>query len=82
MLSVQSAEDAIEIRIADNGIGFDPTPNLKQSNGIGIPNVRNRIDFLPGATFNLNSEPGVGTHVHIRLPKRERMNPGHAHDLN
>lgn len=82
MLSVQASDDSIDIRIADNGIGFDPTPHLKQSNGIGIPNVRNRIGFLPGATFKLNSEPGVGTHVHIRLPKRERMNSQHAHDFD
>ena len=82
MLSVKSSNDAIDIRIADNGIGFNPTPHLRKSNGIGIPNVKNRIDFIPDATFKLNSEPGVGTHVHIRLPKRERMNEQHAHDFD
>lgn len=82
MLSVQSADDAIDIRIADNGIGFDPTAHLKPQSGIGIPNVKNRIAYLPGATFKLNSEPGAGTHVHIRLPKRERMNESDAHNLD
>lgn len=82
MLSVQSADDAIEIRIADNGVGFHPTAHLKRQSGIGIPNVKNRIAYLPGATFKLNSEPGTGTHVFIRLPKQERMNESDAHDLD
>lgn len=82
MLSVQSNGDDIDIRIADNGIGFDPHSRLRQDTGIGISNVRNRIEFLAGATIKLNSEPGVGTHVYIRLPKRERMNKQHAHDLD
>lgn len=82
MLSVQSADDAIEIRIADNGIGFEPTSHLKRPSGIGIPNVKNRIAYLPGAIFKLNSEPGAGTHVFIRLPKQERMNESDAHDLD
>lgn len=82
ILSVQDAGDMIDIRISDNGVGFDPTATLRKVSGIGIPNVKSRISYLPDATFKLNSEPGVGTHVHIRLPKRERMTVAHAHDLD
>lgn len=82
MLSVQTVDDTIEIRIADNGVGFNPATRLQRPNGIGIPNVKNRIAYLPGATFKLNSEPGAGTHVQIRLPKRERMIESDAHNLD
>ncbi|OGX79586.1 histidine kinase [Exiguobacterium sp. SH31] len=80
MLSVQDAGDMIDIRIADNGVGFDPKAVLHEVSGIGIPNVKSRIGYLPDATFKLNSEHGVGTNVHIRLPKRERMTVTHADD--
>ncbi len=80
MLSVQDAGDMIDIRIADNGVGFDPKTVLHEVSGIGIPNVKSRIGYLPDATFKLNSEHGVGTNVHIRLPKRERMTVTHADD--
>ncbi|TCI77973.1 histidine kinase [Exiguobacterium sp. SH0S1] len=82
MLSVQDAGDMIDIRIADNGVGFDPKTVLHELSGIGIPNVKSRIGYLPDATFKLNSEHGVGTNVHIRLPKRERMTVTHADDPN
>ncbi|MCC5891173.1 histidine kinase [Exiguobacterium sp.] len=82
MLSVQDIGSSIEVRVADNGIGFDPKRKSIPTSGIGIPNVRNRIAYLKDATFNLQSEAGVGTHVRIRLPKQERMNDPHAYDLD
>ncbi|EPE60433.1 histidine kinase family protein [Exiguobacterium sp. S17] len=80
MLSVQDAGDMIDIRISDNGVGFNPKTALHEVSGIGIPNVKSRIGYLPGATFKMNSEHGVGTQVHIRLPKREEMDVTHADD--
>lgn len=82
MLAVQDLGSAIEVRIADNGVGFDPKRTAMPTSGIGIPNVRNRIAYVPNATFTLQSEVGVGTNVLIRLPKRERMNVPNAHDLD
>ncbi|TCI36318.1 histidine kinase [Exiguobacterium sp. SH4S7] len=82
LLSVQDAGDMIDIRISDNGVGFDPKAVLHELSGIGIPNVKSRIGYLPDATFKLNSEHGVGTNVHIRLPKRERMTVTHADNPN
>ncbi|TCI57553.1 histidine kinase [Exiguobacterium sp. SH1S21] len=82
LLSVQDAGDMIDIRISDNGVGFDPKAVLHEVSGIGIPNVKSRIGYLPDATFKLNSEHGVGTNVHIRLPKRERMTVTHADNPN
>ncbi|MCT4782578.1 MULTISPECIES: sensor histidine kinase [Exiguobacterium] len=82
MLAVQDLGSAIEIRIADNGLGFDPKHTTMPSSGIGIPNVRNRIAYLSNATFKIQSEIGVGTHVQIRLPKHERMNVPNAHDFD
>lgn len=80
MLSVKDLGSMIEVRVADNGIGFETKTKTRQTNGIGLPNIQNRVAYLPDATFTLQSELGVGTHVQIRLPKRERMKVSHAYD--
>lgn len=82
MLSVKDFGSTIEVHIADNGIGFETTTKVWEPSGIGLPNVKNRIGYLDGATFKLQSEPGVGTHVQVRLPKREGTNRTHAYDLD
>lgn len=82
MLSIQDIGSSLEIRVADNGVGFDPKRRTMPTSGIGIPNVRNRIAYLTDATFDLQTEAGAGTHVRIRLPKQERMNDPHAYDFD
>lgn len=82
MLSVKDVGATIEIRVADNGIGFESTAKSGEPNGIGLPNIKNRIGYMNGATFKLQSELGVGTHVQVRLPKREGTKVTHAYDLD
>ena len=38
---------------------------------IGIRNVRERIEVLCGGTLEIESEPGKGSMVTIRLPRRK-----------
>lgn len=62
------------IEVADDGIGIGsrPTSDLRPSNGagIGIKNVRERLDVLYGdrARFEVVSNPGRGTLVSIEIP--------------
>ncbi len=58
-----------EIVISDNGKGFD-TAALKQAGGahIGIRNVRERIESMCGGSLAVDSRPGEGTTVTIRVP--------------
>ena len=60
-----------EIRIQDNGIGFDVNA-IEAAGGshIGIRNVRERIETQCGGSLLLESRMGEGTTVIIRIPGR------------
>lgn len=60
--------DDIWLKIEDNGTGFDSN---KKTIGYGLLGMRERAIALNGS-FMLQSAPGNGTSIHIRLPcKRE-----------
>ncbi|MDR3741568.1 MAG: histidine kinase [Terracidiphilus sp.] len=65
--------DRILIEVADDGVGMGgrPTSSLRPSGaGIGMKNVRERLDVLYGnqARFEVVSNPGRGTLVSIEIP--------------
>jgi two-component system LytT family sensor kinase len=65
--------DRVLIEVADDGVGMGshPTSALHRTGaGIGMKNVRERLDVLYGnqAHFNVVSNPGRGTLVSIELP--------------
>lgn len=49
----------------DNGRGFDPA--TRSAVGNGLTNLRRRIQDL-GGTLNIETAPGAGTKVHLRVP--------------
>ncbi|MFL6215985.1 MAG: chemotaxis protein CheB [Blastocatellia bacterium] len=55
--------------IADNGTGFDVNKALTASarRGMGLISMRERTAFV-GGTFEIESEPGGGTTVYVRVP--------------
>ncbi len=55
----------LTLMIEDNGIGFDV--NKVNNNGIGLKNIRSRIEYLNG-NVNFDSHPGKGTTVSIEVP--------------
>ncbi|WP_419868881.1 sensor histidine kinase [Chryseobacterium sp. CT-SW4] len=61
-----SDESLWELKIQDDGIGFDSS--LAASNGIGLTNMKNRAEII-GADFSLNSKPNRGTSLSIILKK-------------
>lgn len=58
--------DGISVTIEDNGKGFAYDP-AKEEEGIGLKNIRSRINFLKG-TLDFDSSPGNGTLVAIHIP--------------
>ncbi len=60
-ISIVRDEEGISITIEDNGRGFDVSKN---SEGIGLKNIRHRINFLRG-TVEIDSKVGEGTVVAI-----------------
>ena len=59
--------DSFDVVIKDDGIGFDYHPGSPVSEGLGLMNIFNRI-HLVGGDVTLNSSPGAGTTVYIKVP--------------
>jgi PAS domain S-box-containing protein len=59
----------LEMRIRDEGKGF--VSSEIHSVGIGLMNIRDRMRLL-GGDLNLNSRPGSGTEVVVRVPALPR----------
>jgi PAS domain S-box-containing protein len=68
-VSVRRAGNEIEIRVEDDGSGFDPTagPPAGAAGGFGLFNVRERIARL-GGRVGIDSRPGQGTRVTLAVP--------------
>lgn len=65
-ISLIKDADGISATIEDNGRGFDTTDKQK-TEGIGLRNIRSRVEFLKG-TVEFDSSPGRGTLVAIHVP--------------
>ncbi len=63
-------DERTEIRIEDDGVGFDPEEIAHDGRiHIGINNVRERIGMLCGGTLQVESEKGKGTRAVISIPR-------------
>jgi signal transduction histidine kinase len=57
----------LQLRIADDGMGFDPAALQSTQAGIGLKSMKNRA-ALAGASLSIHSQPGSGTEVALELP--------------
>jgi signal transduction histidine kinase len=63
-------EDAIRLRIEDDGRGFDGLNTLVRAaleGHIGVIGMRERVRSL-GGRFQIFSKPGEGTRIHVEIP--------------
>jgi signal transduction histidine kinase len=72
-IEVTMTDDAHEVVLAvdDDGIGFEASDAAA---GMGIANMRSRVERL-GGVMNVDSTPGEGTSVEIRLPVKRPEGP-------
>ena len=71
-VTISTAEfpDFYEIRVSDNGVGFDP--NKLPDDGklhVGISSVRSRLQIMCGGTLEFISSENSGTTAIIKIPK-------------
>ncbi len=66
-VSVNASADQLEVTVADDGIGLDPS---RRRQGLGLLGLEERVRELGGATF-IRSSIGGGTLINIRLPLAE-----------
>ena len=71
-IATRKEPDHYEIRVSDNGVGFDPdTQPFDGRSHIGIPNVRSRLNIMCHGTLEIISARGKGTTAIIKIPKGE-----------
>ncbi|MBI5480269.1 MAG: sensor histidine kinase, partial [Deltaproteobacteria bacterium] len=64
---VAATERSLTLEVADDGCGYDPWAS---SPGAGLRGIRERCAFL-GGDMEVESSPGEGTRLRIRLPLAE-----------
>lgn len=72
-LVVNCRDDLVQVTIEDDGRGFDPgdDPERARRSGLGLAGMRERA-ALVGGHVEIESSPGVGTTVFVRVPLQER----------
>ncbi|MGC5326685.1 hybrid sensor histidine kinase/response regulator [Brevibacillus sp. SYSU BS000544] len=73
-LSIVEGDRYLKVMIEDDGVGisddllYQLTKGEQQRGGIGIQNIRKRLDNIPDATLTISSEMGYGTKITMYLP--------------
>lgn len=68
---LESRSDEVMLCVRDDGCGMQPAPQLYARQGFGLTNMRERAEAL-GGFWSLESEPGKGTRVCVRIPRAAR----------
>ena len=63
-VALERRGETLALTLADDGIGFDPS---LPSAGLGLTSLRERAESLPEGAFFLESRPGGGTTITVRL---------------
>jgi PAS domain S-box-containing protein len=69
-VKLKAEHSTINLRIEDNGVGFDPVAIDASASG-GIIGMQERIGLL-GGTMQIQSKPGAGTRVIVEIPYRNK----------
>lgn len=64
-IRLEHRDDGLELRVSDDGVGFDPRP--ERPGHLGLRTMRERADAI-GATFGIHSAPGGGSTVTVLAP--------------
>lgn len=71
ILRTREQDGQILITVEDDGVGFDKK-ELEKETSVGLRNIRFRLSQLVNGTMDIESEPGKGTIVTIKIPKKEQ----------
>jgi signal transduction histidine kinase len=61
------ANNILHLRVAENGVGFNPEELKSKKSGMGLNSIYKRIEMINGKLI-LNSTPGEGTSISIEVP--------------
>jgi two-component system, NarL family, sensor histidine kinase UhpB len=57
------------LAVSDDGIGLEQGPELSARQGFGLSSMRQRAGAI-GGEWQIDSQPGQGTRVSVRMLKR------------
>jgi signal transduction histidine kinase len=66
---VKSDESFLNLEISDTGQGFEVSKLKGKSGRLGLTGMRERVESI-GGSFGIESQPGKGTIIQVRLPIR------------
>jgi PAS domain S-box-containing protein len=67
----------VQLRIADNGRGFNPAALDRGAKGLGLKNIVERVRML-GGKIKMDSQPGRGTRLRVSIPIAGGIKPARA----
>ena len=73
IITVRRWEEQVEIRVEDDGMGFDledARVRIGEDGGFGLFSIRERLDSI-GGSFEIRSSPGVGSQATLRAPLQQ-----------
>ena len=66
-ISVKQNTKEVETEISDNGVGFNTNEVYYKSSGLGLENIKSRIDMMKGK-FEIESSKNTGTKINVKIP--------------
>jgi signal transduction histidine kinase len=69
-IEVQGEGPDVELLIRDDGVGFDTKgvqEKVSRGEGFGLSGIQDRVRLV-GGQIAIESEPGLGTSIRVRLP--------------
>jgi LytS/YehU family sensor histidine kinase len=69
-VSAEIADGALRVSVADTGVGYDPVHSKTRGTGLGLGNIRERLEMMHGARARLDvaAQSPRGTVATITLP--------------
>ena len=70
IIRTESTPDYFLVEVEDDGIGFAES-EIKQSESVGLRNIRSRLEYLCKAELQISSAKNEGSCITIRIPKKK-----------
>jgi len=81
-VTLMTTAESFELIVVDDGVGFIASERTRT--GLGLRSIHERVRFMQG-TVRIDSRPGAGTKVQVRIPisaAQNRLVAGHPSDTD
>jgi signal transduction histidine kinase len=76
LVTLSTDGEALELHIADDGRGFDEAA-ARRRGGLGLTSIDERVRLV-GGTVRVDTSPGRGTRISVRVPNGDANGSAHA----